>query len=268
MDIGKSVAAAAVALLAASGVANAADSGTGVAPAVSKTNLKFTGLAGSAEIANSDESAWSAIAALTAPLGEKWGLQVEAGASGFGDDAGYGGAAHLFRRDPDKYLAGLFIAHAELDGVDVSATRFGVEGELYFDKVTLLAAAGYQTSDDLGDTAFGGLELRVYASDDFVLAAGAAATDDAAYGRLSAEWRIAPQALPGVALRAEAAAGDDGFSSVMAGLTVYFGEDASLKDRHRRQDPDSALANLFLSLGAGAEAPAAPPPPPPPPSNT
>jgi hypothetical protein len=253
--------AAAAALASTLAVASAA-----AGPAVSNTNVKFIGLGGEAEMAGSSDTAWAGIAALTAPLGEKWGFQAEAGASGFGGDTGIGAAAHLFRRDPDKYLAGVFISHASIDDADLSATRFGLEGELYFETVSLLAAAGYQTSDDLGDGAFGGIELRVYATDDVVLAAGAAAQDEAAYGRFSAEWRIAPQAMPGVALRAEAAIGDDDFSSVMGGLTVYFGEDATLKDRHRKQDPESALFNLFLGLQAGAEAPPSAPPPPPPPS--
>ena len=30
--------------------------------------------------------------------------------------------------------------------------------------------------------------------------------------------------------------------------TYYFGSNASLKDRHRRQDPDSALFSLFQSV--------------------
>jgi hypothetical protein len=44
--------------------------------------------------------------------------------------------------------------------------------------------------------------------------------------------------------------GEDDMSSVMGGLTVYLGEDASLKDRHRSQDPDSALFNQFQGLQA------------------
>jgi hypothetical protein len=246
---------------AAIGAVFAATAAMAGGPAVSKTNLKFTALGGTAEIANSSESAWSAIAALTAPLGEKWGLQIEAGAGGIDDDSSLGAAAHLFRRDPDKYLAGVFVSYANVDDADVSATRFGGEVEWYFEKVTLLAAAGYQTSDDLDDTAFGGIELRVYATDDLALSAGAAAQEDATYGRLGAEWRIAPGSLPGVALRAEAAIGEDDYSSVMGGLTVYFGEDATLKDRHRKQDPDSALFNMFQGLQARANAVTQLPPP-------
>ena len=227
-------------------------------PAVSKTNLKATALGGTADIAGSDEGAWSAMGALTAPLGDKWGLQIEAGGGGIGGDGAFGAAAHAFRRDPDTYLAGLFVAYANMDDADVSATRAGGEVEWYFEKLTLLAAAGYQSSDDLGDTAFGGVELRVYATDDFALSAGAAAQEDASYGRMGAEWRFAPSSMPGVALRAEAALGEDDYSSVMGGLTVYFGEDATLKDRHRKQDPDSALFNMFQGLqaqGAGGGAP-------------
>ncbi len=42
--------------------------------------------------------------------------------------------------------------------------------------------------------------------------------------------------------------GDDDYDSIMGGITYYFGSNASLKDRHRRQDPDSALLNLFHSV--------------------
>jgi hypothetical protein len=43
----------------------------------------------------------------------------------------------------------------------------------------------------------------------------------------------------------------------MAGMTYYFGTDAGLKDRHRKQDPDSALFGLFQSVEAEREALAA-----------
>jgi hypothetical protein len=34
----------------------------------------------------------------------------------------------------------------------------------------------------------------------------------------------------------------------MGGLTYYFGVPASLQDRHRKYDPDSALFGLFQSV--------------------
>ena len=39
----------------------------------------------------------------------------------------------------------------------------------------------------------------------------------------------------------------------MGGLTYYFGSPASLKDRHRKQDPDSALFGLFQAVQAEQE---------------
>ena len=45
--------------------------------------------------------------------------------------------------------------------------------------------------------------------------------------------------------------GDNGYDSAMGGITYYFGPDANLKDRHRKQDPDSALFDLLHSLQEG-----------------
>ena len=42
--------------------------------------------------------------------------------------------------------------------------------------------------------------------------------------------------------------GEDDYQSVMGGLTYYFGPAVSLKDRHRRYDPDSALFGLFQTV--------------------
>ena len=58
--------------------------------------------------------------------------------------------------------------------------------------------------------------------------------------------------MPGLALRGDIYQGDNSFDSVMGGITYYFGTDASLKDRHRKQDPDSALFDLFQSIEANA----------------
>lgn len=245
-------------------------------PAVSATNLKVTATGGSVM----DEGAWSSVAALTAPLSPSWGFQGEAGISGFDDDTAWGLAAHVFKRDPDSYLAGLFAAYAQEDDFGFEATRIGGEVEFYLDQVTLLFHAGYQFADLIDDSAFGGAELRWYASDNFALGIGGNFNDDSAIARGQAEWLIGAEALPGLALRLEGAVGDDDYDSVMGGITYYFGPDASLKDRHRKQDPDSALFHLFQSIEqerAGACVPppvlllktvnsttCAPPPPPPP----
>jgi hypothetical protein len=230
-------------------------------PAVSETNVKMTGLYGTVDGLGDSADAWFGAAALTAPLSEKWGVQIEAGAGGVDGDSVLGAAGHLFKRDPDSYLAGLFVAYASVDEFDIEATRMGAELELYFDQVSLLGTVGYQSSDAAAEGTFASLDLRLYADDNFVLSAGAAIDEDNTIGRFGAEWQLASSALPVLALRIDAAVGDNDFSSVMGGITYYFASDASLKDRHRKQDPDSALFNLYQSLQAGASQAPIPPPP-------
>ena len=127
-------------------------------PAVSETNLKLTTTAGSAD----GESAWLGVAGLTAPLSPMWGVQGEAGIMGVDGDTSYGLAGHVFKRDPDSYLAGLFLAHASEDEFDIEATRLGAEAEFYLGQITLLMKAGYQFSDTIEDTVFGEAELHWY----------------------------------------------------------------------------------------------------------
>jgi hypothetical protein len=227
-------------------------------PAVSAVNLKVTAEGGSID----DEGGWLGVAGLTAPLSSEWGVQAEAGAFGTDADTVWGLAGHLFKRDPDSYLAGLFVAYAHEDEFDFEATRVGGEVEFYLDRVTLIVKGGYQFNDLIDDTAFGEAEFNWYASDNFVLAAGVSAVEDATLGHGGAEWLLEGT---GLALRADAYFGENDFDSFMGGITYYFGPDASLKDRHRRQDPDSALFDLFHAVEAArAAATVAPPPPPPP----
>lgn len=213
-------------------------------PAVSQTNLKITGTGGQAE----NEGAWFANGILTAPLGNSWGFQLEGGAAGVGDEHVLGGAAHLFTRDPESYLLGLFAAYASESEFDVDATRLGAEAEIYLNQVSILVAAGYQFSDDIEETAFGDIELRWYITDNFAVSGGGSFQEDNSIARLSAEWQPGFSALPGLAFRVDGAFGEDDYDSIMGGITYYFGANASLKDRHRRQDPGSALLGLLHSV--------------------
>jgi hypothetical protein len=213
-------------------------------PAVSQTNLKITGTGGES---NSD-SAWFVNAALTAPIGRSWGFQLEGAGSGSSNDTTYGAGAHLFTRDPESYLLGLFAAYASEDKFDLDATRLGAEAELYLNQVSILVDAGYQFSDNVGDTAFGDIELRWYVTDNFMLSGGGSFDENNSIARGSVEWQPGFSALPGLAFRVDGAVGDDDYDSIMGGITYYFGADASLKDRHRRQDPGSALLGLLTSV--------------------
>jgi len=213
-------------------------------PAVSQTNLKVTGIVGSAD----SEDAFVVGAGLTAPLGESWGLQVEAATADNNDTALYGVGGHLFTRDPDSYLLGVFASYVSEDRFDLDATRLGAEAEIYLAQVSILAKAGYQFSDTLDDGGFGDIELRWYLNDNFALSGGGSFDENNSFGRVGAEWQPGFSALPGLAFRVDGVFGEDDYDSILGGITYYFGADASLKDRHRRQDPDSALFSLFQSV--------------------
>jgi hypothetical protein len=233
------------ALFGAGMTATAAADGMGDrAPAVSQTNLKVTGLGGEV----SGDGAWVFGGALTAPVGQTVGVQFEGGASSVDGDLSWGAAAHVFTRDPDKYLLGLFAAYAKEDDFDLDATRIGAEAELYMKQFTLLAHAGYQFSDTLEDGAFGKIDLRWYATDNFAVTVGGEFEKDTTLGNLEVEFMPGFSALPGLAFNVKGSIGDDDFDSVLGGITYYFGSNASLKDRQRRQDPDSALFGLFQSV--------------------
>jgi hypothetical protein len=234
----------ACALIAATAAIVVAEPAAARDPAVSVTNLKVTGAGGS----SNGDGAWMGVAGLTAPLSPTWGVQGETGAFGVDGDTTTGFAGHVFKRDPDSYLAGLFVAYASEDEFSLEATRIGAEAEFYMGQMTLLLKGGYQFSDLIDDTVFGEAELNWYASDNFRLSGGASLDDAAALGHAGAEWLIGSTSLPGLALRADGYVGDNDYDSLTAGITYYFGSDASLKDRHRRQDPDSALFNLFQTI--------------------
>jgi hypothetical protein len=218
-------------------------------PAVSALNFKITAQGGDVE----DESAWLGLAQVTAPLGHAWGLQGEAGYVEVDGDAAWGLAGHAFTRDPSRYLIGGFGAYANSDVLDVDVGRIGIEGEYYLEKITLAANTGYQFGDGfIDDTWFGEVAATWYADDDFGITGGIAFDDEVALGHFGAEWLVGRgSSLSGLALRGDIYMGDNSYDAVMLGVTYYIGQDASLKDRHRKQDPDSALLDLLHAVEAG-----------------
>lgn len=223
-------------------------------PAVSALNFKVTAAAGEVE---DEEGSWLGLAQATAPLGHAWGLQGEAGVFDRDGDTAWGLAAHAFTRDPASYLIGGFGAYASSDQFDVDVGRIGIEGEYYFDRITLSANAGYQFGDGfIDDTGFGEVAATWYADEDFAFSGGAAFDDENVVGHFGAEWLVGRgSSLSGLALRGDLWHGDNSYDAVMGGVTYYFGQEASLKDRHRKQDPDSALLDLLHAVEASCEQP-------------
>ncbi len=215
-------------------------------PAVSALNFKVTAQGGHVE----EEDAWLGLVQGTASIAPAWGVQGEAGVFGLDGETAYGLAGHVFTRDPAQYLLGGFAAWVHADDLDLDVGRLGVEGEYYLEKLTLTVNTGYQFGDSfIDDTWFGEAQVRWYLDNDFALQGGVAFTDDVAVTSFGAEWLVGTgSSLPGLALRGDVHLGDNSFDSVMGGITYYFGPDANLKDRHRKQDPDSALFDLLQAV--------------------
>jgi hypothetical protein len=213
-------------------------------PAVAEPNLKVSGQFGQVI----DDYSWQVQGQFTAPLGENFGLAIEAGGGAVDGHDAFGAAGHLFMRDPDSYLIGVFGGYAESSDFAVDVARAGIEGEFYLSSLTIAGTAGYQFSSSIGDGAFGSLDIRWYVTNNFYLSGGGMIEDDRVYGRIGTEWQPGFAALPGLAFNAQGVWGEDDYHSIMGGLTYYFGVPASLKDRHRKYDPDSALFGLFQSV--------------------
>lgn len=228
----------------------AATSAAAKDPAVSAPNLKVIAEAGE----NTNDSSWVVGGGLTLPVGERWGLQIEGGAAGIGGDSIYGTAGHFFTRDPESYLLGIYAAYASEENFSLDATRVGAEAEIYLNQISVLAKAGYQFSSTTTEGAFGDIELKWYVSDNFAVSAGAGIDEKETLGHGSVEWQPGFSALPGLAFRVDGSVGDDDYHSILGGISYYFGADASLKDRHRKQDPELELIKLFKTVEREREA--------------
>ena len=163
---------------------------------------------------------------------------------------GFGAAVHAFWRNPDTALLGFYgdVVRYDTDfGPDVTTWRYGAEGELYLDRVSLEGFIGGDTVDAGGfnETYFSAEAMAAfYVTDDFRIHAGVGHRFDDTFGRVGAEAML-PFAGRNVALFGDGTFGDD-VTTARAGLRVYFGEAGkSLKDRHRQDDPRIRLFDVF-----------------------
>ena len=215
--------------------AHAADAGSpGREPAVSQPNLTIIKKGGVTD----GDFRGELYAKGAVPIGDAFGAQLEAG---IGLDDYYGVAGHLFTRDPGFGLLGAYASYEADDNIDIS--RIAAEAELYLNAITLGGDIGYQ-GGDVEHGVFGRVDLKFYASPDFVLSIGGETSPGIDFGRISAEWRPGFEALPGLSLFADGEFGNHDYESVRIGFTYHFGSSSSsLLDRDRREDPGLKLRN-------------------------
>ncbi len=236
--------------------AMAQDSG----PAVSAMNGKIALEGGTLTTTTFGTQAVRALSgSLTFPVQNQFGVQLDAGAGQMGADSFTGAGAHLFWRDPSRGMVDLQFGATFIDrtGVlvpDQTAYAIGVEGELYLDQFTIAANAGriFGTNVTVGD--YYGVDLSWYASNNLKLRIGYGQTPDVnGMANAGIEWMPMLDSLEGMAVYADYYNGT-GYENIGLGVRFYFGEGKSLKDRHRRDDPERNLALGVLNGGGGANA--------------
>ncbi len=229
-------------------------------PAVSAVNGKLELGAGWADFRGIDDDAlFRGGASLSLPLGDLIGVQADVGFVNVFDETGVGGNLHIFTRDPGSYLLGAIAGYGDMGAAD--AFWVGPEAELYLNSVSLEMAAGYMNFDPDGgpskDKAFVLGDIGFYATDNLRFTLGASSIAGFESGHVGAEWLMAETGLP-LSFKADARFGEDHFTAITAGVSLYFGgEGKSLIRRHREDDPRNRVLDIFGS-GAGAHGPTTP----------
>ena len=235
------LAAAAVATLLSASVAFGAD------PAVSTLNGKISagfGTSGPNDIYGGEGS-------IDLPLGGSWGAQGDAFLGGIHGFGVYGGAGHLFWRDPSLGLLGIYGSDQHynvLGGIDV--TKVGAEGEYYFnDAWTARTIVGWE-GGDVKDRIFDRTDVVFYPSDNWSITAGHRYTLGINAGVLGTEYQFADS---NVSLSLQGRLGEFHTSGVFAGITLFLGDSGKpLAQRARQDDPvDSMSDDTEASGGSG-----------------
>ncbi|MDR3448684.1 MAG: hypothetical protein P4M15_02845 [Alphaproteobacteria bacterium] len=218
------------AFMAAIAQASAANDAT--APAVS-------GLNGSADIRGGAEHGNMTgllSGSVSAPVTHSTGVQFDGTIGGVGGVSVEGFEAHAFYRDPARFLLGPTFERVWVD--ESAYNRYGAEAEYYYnDKLTYTGRVGYQAGD-IHDGEYTQLDVSWYLNDNLAIVPGFRNSVDHYWGRTAIEWQ--PQAVaqaPGLTLFASTGAGNYGYAFGLVGIKYYFGNDKSLKQREREDDP-------------------------------
>ena len=214
-------------------------------PAVSGPNGKVEIGGGWSDIDDlSSDEVFRGGAAFSFPVGDMFGIQADLTALDVFGDTTVGGAAHFFTRDPNSYLLGAYGGY--VDGGPANIWYVGPEAELYLDNISIEAVGGYMDISDGGGSDFYAMgKLALYATDNLRLSIGASTVANFESANAGLEWFMGDTGIP-ASLTLEGRFGEDGFSSVMAGLSLYFGaEDKSLIRRHREDDPRLHFFDIF-----------------------
>lgn len=239
---------------------------------------------------NRSNGLFGGAASVSLPLGERFGLQVDGLASSARGAFNGGGAAHLFTRDPAVGLLGAYGSLSRSNAFGgINQARAGVEGELYFGRVTLSGVAGWEQTRTSGaqfvgvlgglnlfavgtttNRFFDAVNLSYYPLDNWKVSVGHRLSSGRHQAAVGTEYMFQMGGGTAVSTFVEGRFGQRGNNAVFGGISFYFGQkDKTLIRRHREDDPPNWLLDAMFSNGNGKKLigvpGAAPPPPPPPP---
>jgi len=194
-------------------------------------------------------------ASLALPVGDSLGVQID----GFLHDRDtdgpvsrkqiYGLGGHVFSRDPDTGLFGIYAGFVEQEDAFLTSQSIALEAEFYLDNMSLefLAGADVLEIDDglfstsATETFFAGEAVAAfYPNENLRLYGGVAHNFEETRALAGVEWQVSDD-LQAPTLFAKAELGED-FTSVAAGISFFFwGDNKSLIRRHREDGVQNRL---------------------------
>lgn len=171
------------------------------------------------------------------------------------DNESYGVTGHVNART-DKYLFGGFVGLADVS--DETVWSAGLEGEKYYNNVTLAAAAGYASADDSDADIYGvDGQVRYFLNDNFRIqgALGYAkveagpADDNVWSAGVGGEFQFAELPVSLFAGYAHSEFDDADVSSDAFTIGVRYNFGGSLKDRDRKGASLAGLSSLASRAG-------------------
>lgn len=171
------------------------------------------------------------------------------------DNESYGATAHVHART-DKYLFGGFVGLA--DAGDDTVWSAGIEGQKYYNNVTIAGALGYANADDADADIYGvDGEVRYFLSDNFRIQGDlgyakveAGPADDNVWSAgVGGEYQFAalPISVFGGYAHSEFDDADVSSDAFTVGIRYNFG--GSLKDRDRKGASLAGLSSLTSRAG-------------------
>jgi hypothetical protein len=173
-------------------------------------------------------------AALSIPVGDKFGIQIDGVVSTTQGTLFTHAAGHFFWRNPETGLAGAYAAISQWSGV--TRIRLGAEGEYYWNNISVEALVGAEIIG-IPVGMFAIVDLAFYtASENLRFSVGARHNFAGNSLALGAEYQVHSGQNVGWAIFADAELSQT-YQAIFGGLRLYFGDDKTLMRRHREDDP-------------------------------